>query len=181
MSQICTHTNCNEEGTFPAPRDPRNIGERQYFCATHIKEFNKKWNGLDGFNEEEIFSMRQTSTWDRPTWKAGVNGDSPAGQQMKFKTTQELYEFFKSRHKQSQKVKVSHSSKAVPPDVHEACVIFAIDNPFIGIVKIKQRYLTLVKQHHPDVNKGSKTSEDMVKRINVAYHILTDYSKMDKT
>lgn len=176
MTNQCTHTGCKEEGTFPAPRDPRNIGERQYFCEAHIKEFNKKWNGLDGFNEDEIFSMQQSSTWDRPTWKAGVNGDSQSGQQMRFKTTQELYEFFKQRHmQQHKKATAQNNAKTIPPDVHEACIIFAIDSPLITLSKLKQRYIALVKQHHPDVNKGSKTAEEMVKRINVAYHILQDY------
>jgi hypothetical protein len=175
MEKQCTHSGCKEEGTFPAPRDPRNIGERQYFCAQHIKEFNKKWNGLDGFNEDEIFSMRQTTTWDRPTWKAGVNGDSPAGKKLHFKTTQELYNFFKMRHQQQHVKSSQQNTKIIPPDVHEACVIFSLDTPVISLDKLKHRYFALVKQHHPDVNHGSKTAEDMVKRINVAYHILQDY------
>jgi hypothetical protein len=177
MTQKCTQDGCKEEGTFPAPRDPRNIGERQYFCAEHIKEFNKKWNGLDGFNEDEIFSMQQTATWNRPTWKAGVNGDSPAGEGLRFKTTEELYHFFKARHMEQKNYSAAQKkAQPIPPDVHEACVIFAIDAPTLSLVKLKQQYIALVKQHHPDVNRGSKTAEDMVKRINVAYHILRDYA-----
>lgn len=170
MTHICAHPNCSEEASFPAPRDPRNIGDRQYFCEQHIKEFNKNWNGLDGFNEDEIFSMQQTATWDRPTWKAGVN--APQADQLHFKTSEELYRFFKMRHQADYQ---QQQGAVLPPDVKEACVIFAIDNPDLSLAKVKQRYLALVKQHHPDVNAGSQSAEEMVKRINVAYQILQDY------
>jgi hypothetical protein len=37
---------------------------------------------------------------------------------------------------------------------------------------IKARYLQLVKQYHPDTNKGSKYSEEKLKQINIAYDLI---------
>lgn len=43
--------------------------------------------------------------------------------------------------------------------------------------EIKKAYRVLASKHHPDKNNGSKQSEEMMKKINEAYSILTDPSK----
>lgn len=43
--------------------------------------------------------------------------------------------------------------------------------------EIKRAYRKLAKQHHPDVNKGAKASEDRFKDISAAYDVLSDVKK----
>lgn len=43
--------------------------------------------------------------------------------------------------------------------------------------EIKRAYRKLAKQHHPDVNKGAKASEDRFKDISAAYDVLSDAKK----
>jgi DnaJ-class molecular chaperone len=43
--------------------------------------------------------------------------------------------------------------------------------------EIKKAYRKLAKQHHPDVNKGDKSSEDRFKDISAAYDTLSDKKK----
>ena len=170
----CSYKDCTEEATFPAPCNPHDLGERQYFCQAHIKEFNKKWNGLDGFSEDDIFAM-QTDTWVRPTWKMGMNADNKVKSEFEFASADDLFSFFKER-RNADGIHYSQSSIMLPPDVKEACVIFNMEPPFEK-TKLKKNYLSLIKKHHPDVNAGNQTAEDHVKRINVAYQILKDYSE----
>ena len=183
MSKItpCAHPGCKEEGTFPAPCDPRNPAARQYFCAAHIKEFNKSWNGLAGFSEDEIFAMQHgAATWNRPTWKLGVNGDAATAAKIRFNSAEELFAYFKQRSINGAKVKNKQTStpnRVIPPDVREACVIFSLEKPDICAERLKRRYLMLVKKYHPDVNPHMQQADDMVKRINVAYRILQDYGR----
>ena len=175
--KICSFKNCKAEGTFPAPKDPRNIGERQYFCAEHIKEFNKKWNGLAGMSDDEIFAMQQKATWDRPTWKFGTGSESFNKAQATFKDAEALYRFFMNRQKEQVRGGFhadQDNTQQLPPDVTEACVIFNIEPPF-DAKKLKAKYLSLMKKHHPDRNRGDEKAEEMVKKINVAYQILKDY------
>ncbi|PIZ31588.1 MAG: hypothetical protein COY40_01660 [Alphaproteobacteria bacterium CG_4_10_14_0_8_um_filter_53_9] len=184
MTEICNWPGCNEEGTFNAPKDPRNLNERQYFCKAHIKEFNKKWNGLTGFSEDELFSMQNgAATWGRPTWATAVNGAKfdPLGASP-FKNSSDLFEFFQSRLKEEgasgnmgAHVHGPMPLTSLPADVQEACVIFNLETPLTP-AELKPKYLTLVKQHHPDVNK-SEHAPDFIKRINVAYKILTDFAE----
>lgn len=175
MKQPCAWPNCTEEGTFSAPRNPRNLSDRQYFCQPHIKEFNKRWNGLTGFSEDEIYGMQDSQgTWNRPTWSMGL-GQKPTGARTDkvFANSEDLYGFFKNRLAE-ESVKLP-TSKNLPPDVKEACAIFSIEQPLEEMM-LKKRYLNLVKQHHPDVNKSPDAPEH-IKRINVAYRILADFAQ----
>jgi hypothetical protein len=170
----CSHPECELDGEFPAPKDPRNLAARQYFCQAHIKEFNKRWNGLNGFDQEEIFSMQHgAATWNRPTWKMGVH--TPADYNNTFKTADDLYRFFKQRRVDEAKVIQPPTPRELPPDVMEACRIFAVAEP-VGGKRLKRRYLDLVKKHHPDVSQED-TAAETIKKINVAYRILEDFDR----
>jgi DnaJ-class molecular chaperone len=46
-----------------------------------------------------------------------------------------------------------------------------------SLKEIKKRYRELAKKHHPDVNKGSRISEDKFKIISEAYEVLKDNNK----
>ncbi|MDD9920044.1 MAG: J domain-containing protein, partial [Alphaproteobacteria bacterium] len=158
----CNWPDCNDEGEFKAPCDPRDLSKYQYFCKAHIKEFNKRWNGLEGFNENEIFSMQHgAATWHRPTWKMGVNDKNYTSL---FETAEDLYSFFKKRQSEQQP---QSDSQQLPKDVREACYIFKLDAPLTG-KPLKSRYLELVKENHPDKNPDSTQAEDNIKKINVA-------------
>jgi len=179
----CSWPNCAQEGSFPAPKNPRNLSERQYFCAEHIKQFNKQWDGLKGFSENEIYGFQDgTATWQRPTWAMGATPDSvrkapPTGARVDeepFAKVEDLYGFFKSRVAREMSGE-SLPSRRLPADVRAACTIFSIENP-LEAGQLKQRYRTLVKQHHPDVNKDADAPEH-IKRINVAYRILADFAE----
>ena len=44
--------------------------------------------------------------------------------------------------------------------------------PPVTLEEIKTRYKTLAKKHHPDLNKNNPESEELLKKINMAYTIL---------
>jgi hypothetical protein len=176
----CSWPDCNEEGTFPAPKNPRDLRGRQYFCQAHIKEFNKNWDGLKGFNENELWGIQSGSTvWKRPVWAEGLNGVHGAKVEVKpFATAQDLFGFFQQRIKAEKNRKSEEqlpSTASLPADVKEACAIFSIPEP-LPMPELKPRYLNLVKKNHPDVNKTAEAAE-YIKKINVAYQILTEFSE----
>lgn len=172
MTHTCAWPECTAEGTFPAPRDPRNLQTRQYFCQPHIKEFNKRWDGLKGFSPDEMFRMQNGGpSWDKPTWKMGLKGHGEQAAGSPFGNAQDLFEFF--QHRTATEGRAAPRALVLPADVKEACVIFNIDAP-LDETTLKKQYLALVKQHHPDVNKSAH-AEEHIKRINVAYKILTAY------
>lgn len=44
-------------------------------------------------------------------------------------------------------------------------------------LSIKKQFRALAREHHPDTNKGSKTSEEKFKQISEAYEVLSDTKK----
>ena len=175
MSIKCAWPECKEEGTFPAPCDPKDLRKRQYFCKSHIREFNKKWKGMQGFDANEIFTLQQgAATWNRPTWKMGVNGSSSSTST--FGTAEDLYQFFKQRRKATR----NESVTSIPADVQEACYILQLQDP-IGGKQLKQRYLKLVKENHPDVHPDDDDAAEKIKKINVAFRILEDFIQLPHT
>lgn len=177
MPNCCAWKDCNEEGEFRAPSDNRNLRQYRYFCAAHIKAFNKQWNGLKGFTENEIFDMQNGgATWNRPTWKMGTQAPVGGMGTQVFESAEDLFKFFKQRKVSSGKVEenVQNPYREIPADVREACSIFNVENPIHGKI-LKQKYLKLVKENHPDTNPDKDNAEDSIKRINVAYRILEDF------
>lgn len=183
MTNICAWPDCTNEADFPAPKNPQDLSQRQYFCALHIKEFNKSWNGLKGMSADDIMSMQIKSTWERPTWKMGTQGISARASKFEFQKADDLHQFFKKR-KEQESLGGNHSHQnnadgTLPPDVKESCAIFSLEPPF-SPSKLKKTYLSLVKKHHPDLNQGDKKAEDHAKKINVAYKILQDFSQKEQ-
>ncbi len=178
-AHACAWPQCAEPGIFPAPRNPRNLSERQYFCEPHIKLFNSRWNGLDGFSEHEIYQMQDgAATWQRPTWNIGLGaagGINGAKVEHPFTNADDLFGFFKSRVAREKAGESLPSTAHLPADVKESCAIFGIEQP-LEVMMLKKRYINLMKQHHPDVNKAEAAAEQ-TKRINIAFRILTDYAE----
>jgi hypothetical protein len=174
MNFRCCWPACEEEGTFPAPVDPRNLQRKQHFCAAHIKEFNKRWNGLEGFTEGEIYTLQEpTSSWQRPAWGQTLQGQ-PGAKEKVFANAADLHGFFNSRLARELNGEARTPTRKLPADVQAACRIFSIEFP-LAETQLKPRYLSLAKQYHPDINKAADAAE-MTKRINVAYKILLDYA-----
>ena len=53
----------------------------------------------------------------------------------------------------------------------QALAVFEIEPPFTP-TRLKARYKTLVKLHHPDAHGGDKAAEEKLKIINQAYATL---------
>lgn len=168
----CAVPDCEEPGEYPAPRDPRRIYERQFMCLKHIKEFNAKWNGLNGFSEKEIFSMQHGgATWDRPTWKLGVNSKSETAAKAAYGNYGDAYELFEKSHKRD--IPVTPDAANLPPAVRDACAELGLEPP-LNEQKVRKRYHKLAKEHHPDRNK-SPESADKIKSVNTAYRTLLQH------
>ncbi len=58
--------------------------------------------------------------------------------------------------------------------------ILGLENSKVSIAEIKAAYREQAKLYHPDVNVGSKFSEDRFKDINEAYRVLSDSSSKRK-
>ncbi|MGC2523720.1 MAG: DnaJ domain-containing protein, partial [Stellaceae bacterium] len=65
----------------------------------------------------------------------------------------------------------SEAARRVLSAREQALAVFEIEPPFTP-VRLKARYKTLVKLHHPDAHGGDKAAEEKLKIINQAYATL---------
>ena len=61
-------------------------------------------------------------------------------------------------------------------DIHEYYKILNV-NEDATFVEIKSAYRLQVKKYHPDRNSGKKNDSEMIKKINIAFEVLSDKNK----
>ncbi len=166
----CDHPNCECEGEYRAPKD-RSLKDYYWFCLKHVTEYNKSWNYYAGMSDEEI--ARETKldeTWHSPSWKFGINIDKLA-KEGQLDDPFDIYNTYMKRGAQ----KTQQGNMAFQPALTvkelEAIQILEIKFPYTES-QLKTKYKMLVKKYHPDLNNGSKQSEEMFKKVVESYKIL---------
>ena len=61
-------------------------------------------------------------------------------------------------------------------DIHKYYSILGV-NEDATLVDIKKSYRFLVKKYHPDRNSGKEIDSEMIKKINIAFEVLSDKNK----
>ena len=181
--RLCDMHGCCKMGEYKAPKH-RGLNEYYYFCLEHVRDYNKSWNFFDGMSDAEVQEQTINAMYgDRPTWKYGVNGDPyeelyKKAWQTFNNTDEDPYQ--KARSQKSHDPGAQQFSQY--SQEYKAMAVMSLEPP-LTLDEIKARYKELAKKHHPDLNKGSKKSEDLLKEINMAYTILKlayeQYEKME--
>ncbi|MAS87789.1 MAG: molecular chaperone DnaJ [Micavibrio sp.] len=169
-SHICEHTGCRQDGEFKAPKN-RGLNEYYRFCQEHVREYNKQWNFFDGMSDKEMEEhIYRTNTWDRPTW--GFSDQQKMEDYLRQRVHEDFYTEQGSRRRpHNQKEHQENIFRFTNTPESEALAIMDLVPP-ITLKDIKARYKTLVKKHHPDMNGGSKESEEIFKKVSMAYTVL---------
>ena len=170
-TRVCAKDGCTEEGLYKAPRSSHDVRDYIWFCLDHVREYNKSWNYFDGMDEVSMEdAIRQSTTWERPSWKFGTSTQSTASSfgawswQASFDDPLGLFNGNNDNASAS-------DEKPLTADERQAWSVFGL-SPCKDQDKVKKRYKELAKTHHPDANGGSKEAEDRLKTINWAYSIL---------
>jgi hypothetical protein len=160
----CDRPGCAHGGEFRAPRGRDRLHEYYWFCLNHVREYNASWDYYAGMSAEEIEAeVRQDTTWQRPTWKLGVQG---ANRRFTF-AVNDPFDLFESEGSEEQRQRARRP--ATPEE--EAMLVLELEGP-LTMAALKARYKELVKRTHPDANNGDKEAEELFKRISQAYHTL---------
>ncbi|MCP4355182.1 MAG: J domain-containing protein [Proteobacteria bacterium] len=175
-STACAWPECSNKGIFPAPCDSKDLRKRIYLCADHITQYNKSWNGLEGFSSDEIFSMQSDPSWDKPTWALG----------QKQKLQEGIFKFTHARDKETKGFEhlgddfdlgeAFNDESGRPKRVTAAMTVLNLEEP-LTLAKAKKAYKKEVKHNHPDRVKNKIEAEEVLKQINLAYQTLKKYLK----
>lgn len=156
---------CRLQGDHRAPKD-RALSDYYWFCLDHVKEYNQAWNYFSGMSDSEVQSHMVDSIYGhRPTWRYDTNQAEEALRRKAWQT----YNYTEKEPSSAGPKNGLHGKASTPEG--EALAVMGLEAP-VTLEEIKARYKALAKQHHPDLNKGSRESEDLLKSINMAYTIL---------
>jgi hypothetical protein len=167
----CHMPECSKTAEFKAPKD-RNLSEYYWFCYEHICDYNKAWDFFSGMAQIDIEDhIVRSMMWDRPTWRFG--GKKNFEEELRKKASGLRGDKDSETEESEESQKRSSSFYGIPPNTpeYEALGIMNLSPP-LDLDKIKRRYKELAKKHHPDRNRGSKESEELLKEVNMAYTIL---------
>jgi hypothetical protein len=178
ITERCHWQNCGRPAPFKAPKSPKHLDEYNWYCETHITEFNKNWNYFKDFSEEQLEDFRVSAILGhRPTWKFGIGGNQGM---------LDLESAF-ARYTNWQADSTSGVGKAEFPkpeavikltaSQRKSLTVFGLDQPPESAIVLKQLYKSLVKRYHPDINKGDQKAEDRFKELGQAYKILQEIFK----
>ena len=112
-------------------------------------------------------------TWHAPSWKFGINLDNLA-KEGRLDDPFEIYNTYmkgrKTASTSSAKSKTLLQTQFTTKE-WEAVRFLELSIPYTE-TQLKSRYKVLVKKHHPDLNQGSKASEEIFKKVVESYNIL---------
>jgi len=165
----CEWPGCPERAGYRAPKSRDALRSYKWFCLEHIRAYNSAWNFYEGMSDEEVEKLvRADTTWNRPSWPLGSNGE---GQKNRynwagFGTIHDPFDLFEDAADYR-----SPGSQHLSEPERKAARILDLEAPFT-VNEVKARYKVLVKRYHPDANGGDKAAEEKIKRINGAYETL---------
>jgi len=171
--QQCEWAGCVEKGGCKAPKSPDRLRDYYNFCAKHTREYNKNWNFFSGMTDDDIHEWQAgVKHGHRPTWdvrkNTGERAQANKRRRVGAATNADSYNIFgdgtKSDETEAPRKRMSKLQLKALQDM-------GLDD---GATKqdVRRRYTQLVKQLHPDANKGDRRTEESFQRVVKAYKVL---------
>ena len=130
-----------------------------------MRAYNGSWDFYKGMSPAEMENhLRADTAWQRPSWPLGSLGASAWDED---NLRDPLRILAAARVDRSR----PRTANQPPADLKEPLATLGIAWPTTLDV-VKTRYKELAKKHHPDANGGSRSAEEMLKTINLAYAAL---------
>lgn len=174
----CSWQGCQEAGPFRAPLGRGREGQYRNLCLEHVRAYNKSYNYFAGMSDAAIAAYQKNATiGHRPTWSMGPGGKGATGRPHAewsglYDNPFDLFDDGPARGRAAERA----TEPKQPPRYVSPAAQRALDN--LGLDErasardIKARYKALVKKHHPDANRGDRSSEDRLRSVIAAYTVL---------
>ena len=162
MKIICNWNNCKEIGKYKAPVEKDNSKKYRMLWLEHVKEFNKNWNYFSGMNDDQVINfLKSDMIWHKPT-QSFSSSDNFFKVLWNNTLKDEMdNDKFKSEFNHMRQFKFDHK------DIKAFEILgLTVRKKWI---KVQEKFKTLVKKFHPDMNSGNKKYEEKLKLITLAY------------
>ena len=162
MKNICDWNNCKKIGDYKSPIEKDNSKKHRLLCLEQVKEFNKNWNYFSDMDDRQIYEfLKSDMIWHKPT-----QSFSSPDNFFKVLWNNALKDEFDKT-----KIKSQFNHMNQFQFNNNDIKAFSILGITVGLKweKIQNKFKTLVKKFHPDMNSGNKKYEEKLKLITLAY------------
>jgi hypothetical protein len=167
----CEHEGCTEAGKFRAPKAPDVLDDYFWFCQTHVREYNTKWNFFQGTTEAEMNAqMSKDKVWDRPT-RDFRDPEARAWARLGIEDPHQVLGNNATRNPGRGNPK--SSGRRLPPTERRALEVLEMPDTSTK-VELRGAYKALIKVLHPDMNGGDRSQEEQLQLVVWAWDQLKD-------
>jgi curved DNA-binding protein CbpA len=174
MGRTCAAEGCRETAEYRAPKGRGKEGEYFWFCLDHVREYNKSYNYFAGMTDDDVIAyQRDAVTGHRPTAPIGVRGAAAerarAARAAMAGLVDDPFGVFGGETARTTRPEAERRRPKGPE--RAAFDVMGLDHE-ASKEAIKSRYKALVKRHHPDANRGDRSSEERLRNVINAYNVL---------
>ena len=167
-TRVCEHPGCEEKGQYRAPKNPDSLDDYYWFCKTHVREYNLKWNFFNGTTEEEFAEQVKADTvGERPTRPFRQSVEEKAWARLGINDAHEVLGGNATQNPGRS------TGRRLPPTERKALEILEARDDWTK-VQIRKAYKSLVKVLHPDMNGGNRADEDRLQEVVWAWDQIKD-------
>ena len=167
-TRVCEHPGCEEKGQYRAPKNPDSLDDYYWFCKTHVREYNLKWNFFNGTTEEEFAEQVKADTvGERPTRPFRQSVEEKAWARLGINDAHEVLGGNATQNPGRS------TGRRLPPTERKALEILEARDDWTK-VQIRKAYKGLVKVLHPDMNGGNRADEDRLQEVVWAWDQIKD-------
>ena len=168
-TRICDFPDCNLPGKFRAPKAPDVLDDYYWFCQTHVREYNLKWNFFDGTTEAELNAqMTKDKVWERET-KPMNDPEARAWARLGIEDPHQVLGANGTRNPG----KNGGTTRRLPPTEKRAVEILDA-KPDATKADLRKAYKALIKVLHPDMNGGDRSQEEQLQEVVWAWDQVKD-------
>ncbi|MDT0683705.1 DnaJ domain-containing protein [Roseicyclus sp. F158] len=159
--RVCEHPGCQEPGKYRAPKSPDSLDDFYWFCKTHVREYNLKWNFFEGTTEEELSEhMDNDRVWERKTKPFRQSAEERAWSRLGVDDPHQVLGQNATRNPG----KSITGTRRLPPTERRALEILDAKDHWTR-TEIRKSYKALIKILHPDMNGGDRSDEERLQEV----------------
>ncbi|MFY9210321.1 MAG: DnaJ domain-containing protein [Aestuariivita sp.] len=156
----CDHEGCEDPGKFRAPKAPDVLDDYFWFCQTHVREYNQKWNFFDGTTEAEINAQQsKDKVWERHTKPMG-DPEARAWARLGIEDAHQVL----GGNATKNPGRGTAGGRKLPPTERRAVEILEAQDSWTK-TEIRKAYKKLIKVLHPDMNGGDRSQEEQLQLV----------------
>ncbi len=160
-TRVCDHEGCEEAGKYRAPKTPDVLDDFFWFCQTHVREYNLKWNFFDGTTEAEMNAqLTEDRVWERPTKPFKRSVEERAWARLGIEDPHQVLGANATRNPGRNQ----GAGRKLPPTERRAIEILDAKDTWTK-QEIRKAYKGLIKVLHPDMNGGDRSQEDQLNEV----------------